>query len=110
MILGRVAGTVVSTAKAESLEGVRLLLVERVKLPSMEGTGDYAVAFDAVGANKGEIVFYVTGSSARMTPASKGKPSDATITAIVDLVEREGQVVYNKSAGSGSAKPSEAAS
>lgn len=96
MVLGRVAGTVVSTAKAESLEGVRLLLVEKVSLPGMEGTGSFVVAFDAVGANRGEIVFYVTGSSARMTPASKGKPSDATITAIVDQVEREGKVVFRK--------------
>ena len=105
MILGRVAGTVVSTAKADSLEGARLLLVERVSLPGLEGTGDFAVALDAVGANKGEIVFYVTGSSARMTDASKGKPTDATIAAIVDVVEREGQVVYNKSSGTAGKSP-----
>jgi len=96
MQLARVKGTVVSTHKAQSMEGLRLLLLERVDGATMKPKGDFIVAIDSVGANAGEIVFYVTGSSARMTDTTKGKPSDATIIAIVDDIEKDGQFVYRK--------------
>ena len=92
-------GTVVSTHKTESLAGVRLLLLEKIDPVTMKGKNDFVVGIDGVGANAGEIVFYVTGSSARMTEASKGKPSDATIIAIVDVIEKDGKALYEKSAG-----------
>ncbi|HPE35788.1 MAG TPA: EutN/CcmL family microcompartment protein [Spirochaetales bacterium] len=96
MQLARVKGTVVSTHKSPSMEGQRLLLLERVEPAGLAGKGDFVVAVDAVGANSGEIVFYVTGSSARMTEATKGKPSDATIIAIVDQIEKDGTLTYSK--------------
>ena len=98
MVLARVKGTVVSTHKPEILQGLRLLLLEKVDAVTLKGKGDYVVGIDSVGANAGEIVFYVTGSSARMTDATKGKPSDATIIAIVDLIEKDGVVTYDKAA------------
>ncbi len=97
MELARVTGTVVSTHKARDMEGLKLLLVEKVDPLTMQGAGTYTVVLDAVGANIGEIVFYVTGSSARYTSESQGKPSDATIIAIVDSVEIEGQQTYTSS-------------
>ena len=97
MVLARVKGTVVSTHKPDSLEGLRLLLLEKIDAVSLEGKGDYVVGIDSVGANVGEVVFYVTGSSARMTETTKGKPSDATILAIVDLIEKDGVLTYEKS-------------
>lgn len=96
MVLARVKGTVVSTHKPESMDGLRLLLLEKVDAISLKGKGDYVVGIDSVGANTGEIVFYVTGSSARMTETTKGKPSDATIIAIVDIIEKDGAVTYRK--------------
>ncbi|MCX7029006.1 MAG: EutN/CcmL family microcompartment protein [Spirochaetes bacterium] len=96
MVLARVSGTVVATHKPASMQGLRLLLLEKVDATTMKGKGDYVVAIDAVGANAGEIVFYVTGSSARMTEATKGRPSDATVVAIVDEVEQDGAFVYRK--------------
>jgi microcompartment protein CcmK/EutM len=96
MVLARVSGTVVATQKPASMQGLRLLLLEKVDATTMKGKGDYVVAIDAVGANAGEIVFYVTGSSARMTEATKGRPSDATIIAIVDEIEQDGSSVYRK--------------
>ena len=65
----------------------------------MKGKGEYVVGIDSVGANAGEIVFYVTGSSARMTETTKGKPSDATIIAIVDVIEKDGVLTYEKAGG-----------
>jgi microcompartment protein CcmK/EutM len=106
MLLARVKGTVVSTAKPQSMEGMRFLLLEKIDPVNLKGKGDYVVGIDSVGANAGEIVFYVTGSSARMTETTKGKPSDATIIAVVDLIEKDGALTYEKShsgdTGSGS--------
>jgi microcompartment protein CcmK/EutM len=107
MTLARVTGTVVSTHKAESLKGLRLLLLEKLDPITMKGKGDFVVGIDSVGANSGEIVFYVTGSSARLTETTKGKPSDATVIAIVDQIERGGSYVYKKGFGEGSASGAE---
>ena len=108
MVLARVKGTVVSTHKPDSLQGLRLLLLEKIDAVTLKGKGDYVVGIDSVGANAGEIVFYVTGSSARMTDTTKGKPSDATIIAVVDVIEKDGAVTYSAAEG-GVDKPSEGA-
>lgn len=96
MLLARVSGTVVATHKPASLAGLRFLLLEKVDAATMKGKGEHVVAIDGVGANAGEIVFYVGGSSARMTDATKGRPSDATVIGIVDEVEMDGVSVYRK--------------
>ena len=98
MVLARVKGTIVSTHKPSNMEGLKLLLLEKIDPISMKGKGDFVVGIDSVGANAGEIVFYVTGSSARMTETTKGKPSDATIIAIVDVIEKDGAFTYQKAA------------
>ncbi|MDA3812435.1 MAG: EutN/CcmL family microcompartment protein [Spirochaetaceae bacterium] len=97
MLIARVSGTIVATQKSENLNGMRLLLLEKLDVKTMKGKNDFLVALDAVGANVGEVVFYVTGSSARLTDTSKGKPTDSTITGIIDNIEREGQLIYRKS-------------
>ena len=56
----------------------------------------YRVAADAVGAGLGEVVLYATGSSARMTKVTDKRPCDGVIMAIVDLLEVDGTVKYNK--------------
>ena len=96
MLLAKVVGTVISTQKEPKIEGLKFLLLEKINPGKMEGTGDYVVAMDGVGANAGEIVFYVAGSSSRMTAVTEGKPSDATITAIVDGIEINGEYVYHR--------------
>ncbi len=97
MVLARVSGTVVSSHKHEDLTGLNLLILEKLDPRTMKGLGSYIVALDGVGANVDEIVFYVTGSSARYTDVSKGKPTDATVVAIVDSMELDGSTVYRKS-------------
>ena len=96
MILAKVIGTVVSTRKERKIEGIKFLLLEKVDPGTMKGKGDYLVAMDAVGAGLNEIVFYAAGSSSRMTAVTEGRPSDATITAIVDEIEIQGKTVYQK--------------
>jgi microcompartment protein CcmK/EutM len=96
MLLARVTGTVVSTRKEPKIEGIKFLLLEKLDPATMKGKKDFVVAMDTVGAGLGEVVFYVAGSSARMTAVTEGKPSDASITAIVDSVDLDGRIVYRK--------------
>jgi microcompartment protein CcmK/EutM len=96
MVLGRVVGTVVSTHKSAKIEGLKFLLLEMINPSTMEGQDKYVVAMDGVGAGTGEIVFYASGSCGRYTEATLGRPSDATITAIVDTIEIGGTPTYVK--------------
>lgn len=96
MQLARVTGTVVSTRKEQRIEGIKFLLLEKIDAATMEGKRDYVVAMDSVGAGIGEIVFYASGSSSRMTTVTDGKPSDAAIIAIVDSIDVKGELVYQK--------------
>jgi microcompartment protein CcmK/EutM len=103
MQLGRVRGTVVATRKDENLIGLRFLLVEELDA-RLAGTGRFVVAADAVGAGSGEVVLYASGSSARLTEITRDRPVDAVISAIVDTVDADGEIVYSKS-GSSSTGP-----
>ncbi len=96
MLLARVVGTVVSTHKSEQITGFKFLLLENLDAATMEGKNSYVVAMDAVGAGVGEVVFYVTGSSARMTTVTDKKPTDASVIAIVDNIEKDGVYVFQK--------------
>ena len=96
MILAKVIGNVVSTRKEPKIEGIKFMLLEKINPTTLQGSGDYIVAMDSVGAGIGEVVFYVAGNSSRMTAVTEGKPSDATIVAIVDAIEINGTYVYQK--------------
>jgi len=96
MILARVIGTVVSSQKSAKIDGIKILLLEKIDPVTMKGKGDYVVSMDSVGAGTGEIVLYVSGSSARMTNVTEGKPSDSTIIAIVDFIEKDGVYTFQK--------------
>lgn len=96
MNLGRVTGTVVSTRKESSLDGLKLLLVKYIDEKGKE-TGAQVVAADVVGAGLNEMVLVATGSSARQTVATKNRPCDAVIMAIVDSWSIGDDVKYRKS-------------
>lgn len=93
MILARVKGQAVSTAKVDSLHGRKLLLVELYSLSEegLQPTKKHMVCIDAVGAGEGEVVLLVQGSSARQAPGMKDVPVDALIVGIVDSVSALGQ-------------------
>jgi microcompartment protein CcmK/EutM len=91
MKLGRVVGTVVATRKDPSLASLKLLIVDNLT-PALEREGGYVVAVDSVGAGMGEVVLYASGSSARLTHATKDRPVDAVIMAIVDSYDVDGRV------------------
>ncbi len=88
MLLGKVVGTVWATRKDEKLTGMKLMIVRHVDLDyKMKNT--YVVAVDSVGAGAGEIVLITTGSSARQSKLTEGKPVDAVISAIIDKLDIE---------------------
>ena len=96
MRLGRVVGTVVATQKSESLVGGKLLVVQDVDAVTLQAKESYTVAYDTmgVGADGGDLVLTVAGSSARLTDQTGDKPVDTAIIAIIDCVEVHGQTVY----------------
>jgi microcompartment protein CcmK/EutM len=96
MMLATVMGTVVASAKSARTDGLKMLILQPLDLEG-KPKGAYLVAFDAVGAGEGEVVLYVTGSSARQTPSTENRPADATIFAIVDTWDVGGRVMYQKS-------------
>ena len=83
MYLGKVIGCVVSSVKNEVLEGKKLLLVRR--LPN----GPVVVAIDAVGAGAGETVYVCRGREASFAFKPVEVPTEATVVAIVDAIERQ---------------------
>lgn len=95
MLLGKVVGTLVATRKEESLDGLKFLVLKQLDMQGKE-TGGYRVAADAVGAGLGEVVLYATGSAARQTKYTHQRPCDGVIMAIVDQLEVEGEVTYDK--------------
>lgn len=96
MILGKVVGTLVASEKDPGLSGQKLLLVQQVDPANGEPKGGTVVAVDGVGAGVEEYVLYASGSSARQTPATRDRPCDAVVMAIVDTWELAGETVYRK--------------
>ena len=86
MLLGKVVGQVWATRKDEKLTGFKLLVVRHVEL-DYTLKKSYVVAADTVGAGVGEIVLITTGSSARQSALTEGKPVDAVISAIIDKLD-----------------------
>lgn len=95
MLLCKVTGTLVATRKEPTLDGLKLLVVRPC---DVAGTpmGAPLIAADAVGAGLGEVVLIAQGSSARQTVATKDRPIDAVIMAIVDTLTLGDSVTYQK--------------
>jgi len=109
MFLGRVQGHIVATAKDPGISGMKLLMVEPLKVRydhpgdaanhggdhggggAFEPTGRAIVAIDTIGAGEGQLVLIVQGSSARMAEGCGKVPTDAVVVGIVDSATIMGQ-------------------
>lgn len=96
MLIARVVGSAVSTAKDLSLTGHKLLLVQETDA-SGEVTGSVFVAVDGAGSGTGELVLVVTGSAARFAKDTRDKPVDALVVGVLDSMDIDGSDVYRKS-------------
>ncbi len=87
MMLGRVIGTVVASAKFSALEGQKLLLIQPVDKNGVP-RGRPLVAVDAVGAGFHETIYWCRGREASL--AFDGEVStDAAVVGIVDQITAE---------------------
>ncbi|MEM7587399.1 MAG: EutN/CcmL family microcompartment protein [Acidobacteriota bacterium] len=90
MQLGRVIGTVVATVRYRGLEGIKLLIVQRLDR-QQKPQGVPIVAADAVAmAGPGELVYVVASREAALAMPETFVPVDHAIVGIVDAVEPVG--------------------
>ena len=90
MVLAKVVGTLVSTRKETSMDGLKFLLLQNVDIDG-KASGGFVVAADVVDAGVGEMVLYASGSSARQTEQTNKRPFVAVVMAIVDNWETDGK-------------------
>ena len=95
MLIAKVVGSVVATRKDEKLENLKLLVCQ-VHDHENQPKDQYVVAVDSVGAGDGDMVLYATGSSARQTTLTDGRPCDAVVMAILDSWSVGSENVYEK--------------
>ena len=95
MKFGMIIGTVVCTRKNERIDGRKIQLLQPLN-SDLKPSGDMLAAIDSVGAGKGEVVLFASGSSARQTDLTKDTPVDAVIMGIVDIIEKEGKEIFRK--------------
>ncbi len=98
MTLALVRGTVVATRRSDGIADPRWLLVEECD-QSARGKGEYLVALDMVGADRGHLVLLTQGSSCRWTTRTDEKPMDTLVVAIVDQIDERGTVLYDAARG-----------
>lgn len=95
MLIAKVIGTTVSTIKDEKIVG-RKLLVLRQTDEKGNPIGKPYVAVDTVNAGVGDLVLTAHGSSARQTKITDKRPVDAVIMAMIDSLEVNGEVTFEK--------------
>lgn len=96
MLITKVVGSAVATIKDENLVGAKLLVVREANEKG-EPIGKPLIAIDTVDAGVGDLVLIAAGSSARQTTFTKDRPVDAVIMAILDSLEVDGSITYQKS-------------
>ncbi len=95
MNLARVRGTVVASRRSDKVDGAKWLLVEDCDQKGA-GRGEYLVALDMVGADRGQLVLLAQGSSCRWTYRTDDRPMDTLVVAIVEEIDQAGTVVYRQ--------------
>lgn len=95
MQIAKVRGTVVSTHKAPSMRGVKLLLVQFIDEEG-QPLPKYEVAGDTVGAGINEWVLVSRGGAARTESGKEQRPLDALIVGIIDTVSVDNNSLYSK--------------
>ena len=95
MLIAKVIGTTVSTIKDEKIVG-RKLLVLRQTDEKGNPIGKPYVAVDTVNAGVGDLVLTAHGSSARQTIITDKRPVDAVIMAMIDSLEVDGEITFEK--------------
>ena len=93
MTMARVRGTVVATQRSDQVDAPKWLLVEECDQRGA-GRGEYLVALDMVGADRGQVVLLTQGSSCRWTSRTEDRPMDTLVVGIVDSIDQSGEAAY----------------
>ena len=89
MFLAKIIGEVVSTVKHPSLDGRKLLVIQRLDT-DQRPVGDSVLAVDSVGAGVGEVVLVVDeGSSAALVTGLDDPPIRTVIVGVIDQIDVE---------------------
>lgn len=91
MRFGRVVGSVWATCKDARLHGRRMLLVEPLTSAG-EPTGPPTAALDTMDAGPGDVVLFTTASEAAIPFQPGLTPTDATIVAVVERIDRASEL------------------
>lgn len=81
MITARLIDNIWATRKAESLQGYKLMLAEKI---GGNSNGEQMVVVDIISAGIGDRVIVTTGSSARRMLGTDDVPVDAVVVGIID--------------------------
>lgn len=95
MIIARVMGTAVASAKHTALGSTKLLIICPADVDG-EINGDPILAVDLVGSGEGELVAVSQGSSARLATDYKNSPVDAAIVGILDSLQYDEKIRFRK--------------
>jgi microcompartment protein CcmK/EutM len=95
MLIAKVIGTTVSTIKDEKIVGRKLLILRQTDEKG-NPIGKPYVAVDTVNAGVGDLVLTAHGSSARQTNITDKRPVDAVIMAMIDSLEVDGEITFEK--------------
>ncbi|MCB1021423.1 MAG: EutN/CcmL family microcompartment protein [Acidobacteria bacterium] len=88
MLIGRVIGEVVASAKHPSHEQLKLLAVARLELDGSQKESAPLIAIDSVGAGKGDRVLVTLDGWGAMTAVDRfPAPIDCAVLGIIDDVE-----------------------
>lgn len=85
MQLAKVIGTVVATVKDESLEGMKILMIQPLT-DEMKPSGGPIAAVDTVQSGPNDLVYWITAREASLALPKPFSPVDAAIVGIVDDV------------------------
>ena len=96
MQIGKVRGTVVSSTKHPSMNGLKLLIVQEMDPETLEYSREINVVADASAAGEGDVVMYCRGSSARFADGLGGFPIDEAVVAILDSICIDETMIYEK--------------
>ena len=96
MKIALIVGSTISTIKDKNIEGTKLLICQPTDETGGQ-IGESYVAIDLVDAGTGDLVLTCHGSAARQTNITKDTPTDAVIMAVIDHLELDGEIVFQKS-------------
>ena len=95
MIIAKVMGTAVASAKHTALNSTKLLIICPANIDG-DISGDPFLAVDLVGSGSGELVVVSQGSSARLATGYKNSPVDAAIVGILDSLQYDDKIRFRK--------------